>query len=234
MEGKQLPEIYESKGEDVLVIAGDLHVGKSNVLRQLYRFSQFAKEVVYVMGNHELYKHSIAEFDDLKRTLERMKCTNIHFLNPGSVKIKDVTFIGGALWTNFREDYFATLAAKTGITDFHVIEGMTPHCMATWFTEHFKYIKEAYEKTVGKKVIVTHFLPAIECIAPEFQDPEDLINYYFANDLGGWISELSNVPYWLFGHTHTITDVKIGNTRCIANPYGYYKQENYRERIIEL
>ena len=63
-------------------------------------------------------------------------------------------------------------------------------------------------------------MPARECIAPRFRGP-DLINDYFANDLGNYIAEMTNAV-WLFGHTHDATDIMLGDTRVVANPHGYY------------
>lgn len=60
------------------------------------------------------------------------------------------------------------------------------------------------------------------------------LNSYFANNLGERICRLDNVPYWLFGHTHDNVDEVIGDTRLIANPYGYNENSNYTARVIEV
>jgi hypothetical protein len=60
--------------------------------------------------------------------------------------------------------------------------------------------------------------------APRFRGP-DLINDYFANNLGEYISTMSDTT-WLFGHTHDATDIVIGDTRVVANPHGYYTALN--------
>jgi predicted phosphodiesterase len=223
-------ELYKSQGEDVLVLAGDINVGHERTWSALKQFYENQTNIVYVPGNHEYYRHSINTFDDYISRFTRD--TNIKFLNPGSVTIAGVTFIGATLWTDFRSDTIAKAICSRNIRDFSVISGFSTNKCVQLNTEHIKYIRDAYSKFNGKKVIVTHFLPAIECIAPEFQGP-DLLNYYFANDYGDWIADLKDTT-WLFGHTHSLVDKFLGDTRVVANPYGYNYNSNYKECIIEV
>ncbi len=79
-------------------------------------------------------------------------------------------------------------------------------------------------------------MPAVECISEQYRDAPgtvDLLNYYFANDYGNEIADMQNTT-WLFGHTHDLIDIKLGDTRCIANPYGYYENKMYKECIIDV
>jgi predicted phosphodiesterase len=222
--------LYGNLGEDVLVLAGDINVGAERTLSALRQFANETENIIYVPGNHEYYGGTIAAFDDHIRRFTRN--TSIHFLNPGSVKLGDVTFIGAALWTNFRKDAVAKFACSRSINDFNRIKGFDTDQCSMLHTEHFKYIEEAYAKSQGKKIIVTHFLPAIECISAQYRGT-DLLNYYFANDHGDYISTLTDTT-WLFGHTHDNVDVHIGDTRCIANPYGYNRNPKYKEMILDV
>jgi predicted phosphohydrolase len=106
---------------DVVVLAGDIASGRTNVKDVLKAFSDAYKHVIYVAGNHEYYGSSLEIFDDIGQLPD-----NVHFLNPGSVRIDGVTFIGGSLWTNFRNDPFAMLSAKSMISDFRSIQGFIP------------------------------------------------------------------------------------------------------------
>ena len=223
--------LYEPLGEDVLVIAGDLHSGKERVLASLKRFGERNERVIYVPGNHEYYGGSIPETDDYIR--RNTRDSNITIINPGHTVVNGVAFIGAALWTNFRKDAMAKMMCARNINDFRLIKGFDTDYCSMLHTEHIKYIKEAYAATSPlKKVIITHFLPAIECISVQYRGT-DLINYYFANDYGDYISDLANTT-WLFGHTHDNVDVVIGDTRCIANPYGYNHNSRYKEMLIEI
>ena len=212
-------------GEDVLVLAGDIAVGAEAVIQAIDFFlAKGFPEIVYVAGNHECYHHSRDELNKLKRVLEPMR--KVHYLDCNEiVKIQDVSFFGGTLWTNFGNDSWAKSTASRGINDFRIIDGWTVTKAAEEYERQINYIKWAYENTPGKKVIVTHFLPAQECVSERFKGGhvEMLLNKYFANDLGDWISDLSGVT-WLFGHTHDALDFNIGDTRLVSNPLGYARE----------
>jgi predicted phosphodiesterase len=215
----------EYRGEDVLVLAGDIASGSTNTMDVIKFFrDQGFPEIIYVPGNHEYYGTS---FDDFNAKMAD-KCSefdNVHFLNPGTVEIDDVLFVGGTLWTNFAENPFSQSAAKRGISDFRYIREFDVNRCAQTYYQHFDFIKDQYEHREGNKVVVvTHFLPARECIAPRFRGP-DLINDYFANNLGDYIANMSDTT-WLFGHTHDATDIVLGDTRVVANPHGYYTAVN--------
>lgn len=222
--------LYSNKGEDVLVIAGDLNVGHKKCWSALKQFADHVPHVVYVPGNHEYYNHSIAEFDDYMQRFSQG--TNVHFLNPGRITIEGVSFIGAALWTNFGNDEFNEFYCSRHINDFRIIKGFSASKCTQLYNKHAGFIKDQYETIEGPKVIVTHFLPDHACVAPQYRGP-DIINHYFANNLGDWIQDLQDTT-WLFGHTHDLVDITIGDTRVIANPYGYNRNEHYVEKLIEI
>lgn len=215
----------EYRGEDVLVLAGDIASGSTNTMSVIKFFKeQGFPHIVYVAGNHEYYGGDFIQFNE-KMAEKCSMIDGVHFLNPGSVTIDGVLFTGGTLWTNFADNFFSQSAAKRGINDFRVIKSFDTNVCARTYYQHIDFIKQAYEHRGNKKVVVvTHFLPARECIAPRFRGP-DLINDYFANDLGGYIAEMSDTT-WLFGHTHDATDIVLGDTRVVANPHGYYNAMN--------
>ncbi len=215
----------EYRGEDVLVLAGDIASGSTNTINVIKFFKdQGFPQIVYVAGNHEYYGGDFIQFNE-KMAEKCSMLDGVHFLNPGQVTIDGVLFIGGTLWTNFADSFFSQSAARKCINDFRVIKSFnTDICVQTYY-KHIGFIKQAYENRDNKKVVVvTHFLPARECIAPRFRGP-DLVNDYFANNLGSYIAEMTDTT-WLFGHTHDATDIMIGDTRVVANPHGYYTAIN--------
>lgn len=220
---------------DVAVLAGDIAMGRTNVTKILNLYAKYYEAVVYVPGNHEYYGGlALTDFDSV---FESRLPNNVYMLNPGTVMLGSVTFIGAALWTNFGEDIASEMAAKKYITDFRRIKDISIQQVKDAFYQHSGYIKHMYEETPGKKVIVTHFLPALECISPQYQDRDgttSLLNRYFANDLGPWIEMLEDTT-WLFGHTHDAVDVTIGTTRLIANPLGYPNERNiFNPLVLEV
>lgn len=221
----KIQSFAQYRGEDVLVLAGDIASGSTNTMDVIKFFlDQGFPKVIYVPGNHEYYGTG---FDEFNAKMEN-KCFNTpgaYYLNPEKVEIDGVLFVGATLWTNFADNPFSQSAAKRGINDFRMIRDFDVNRCAKTYYEHFDFIKQSYEQRGGRKVvIVTHFLPARECIAPRFRGP-DLINDYFANNLGEYISTMSDTT-WLFGHTHDATDIMLGDTRVVANPHGYYTAMN--------
>jgi predicted phosphodiesterase len=214
-------DFAEYRGEDVLVLAGDIASGSTNTMDVIKFFkAQGFPNIVYVPGNHEYYGGDFTEFNE-KMAEKCNRCANVYYLNPGQVEIDGVLFVGGTLWTNFADSPFSQSHAKRNINDFKIIKNFDINkCIQTYY-QHLDFIKQSYESRNNRKVVVvTHFLPARECIAPRWQGP-DLLNDYFANNLGEYIANMSDTT-WLFGHTHDATSIELGTTRVIANPHGYY------------
>jgi predicted phosphohydrolase len=213
----------EYRGEDVLVLAGDIASGATNTMDVIKHFlDQGFPKVVYVPGNHEYYGSTIKHFDD--KMLDFCETTrNAHFLRPGTVTIDGVMFTGGTLWTNFSDNPIVQSYCGRAINDFRQIKDFKTRDAYDLYYKHLDYIQQSYEQRSNPRVVVvTHFLPARECIAPHWKHSGGLLNDYFANDLGYWIADMENTT-WLFGHTHDATDFEIGNTRLVCNPHGYYR-----------
>lgn len=221
---RQQPFI-EHRGEDVTVLAGDIAVGADNVANVLDWFLLAGhRKIVYAPGNHEFYGSAYTEVMQDLQTVCRSR--DVVLLQPGMRFVKDgVVFFGGTLWTNFREDDSVQHLCKEMIADFRVIKSFkTQMCKALYYND-FAWIKRCYEQYPDhKKVIVTHFLPAKECVHPKYAN--SALNKYFANDLGEWIESLDNTV-WLYGHTHDCMEHQIGTTRLFCNPMGYPSEWNH-------
>lgn len=218
---------------DVLILAGDIHVGPEKLTRALEHFSFLANHVIYVPGNHEYYGYNLDSYNNLKLP------SNVHFLNPGYVKINDVVFIGTTLWTDFHNDPRAELSAQRGITDFKRIKYQnrrfnTQDCV-NLFLKESSFLRNAIQHyKTEKKVIITHFLPSLRCVSPYWQVNGGVLNKYFAPSMDNLIDTLENTKYWFFGHTHDSVDLTINNTQFISNPYGYSGHEtntNFNEYL---
>jgi predicted phosphodiesterase len=213
-------DFLNADNADVLVLAGDITVGVDRVCAVLEFCSHRFPQTIYVPGNHEYYRNNICDFN--KELMDRsQRFSNVHVLNPGFVSIKDVLFVGATLWTNFGNDWFAKHSAKGMISDFSVIKGFSPDSAVELYNTQSKYIMDAVNNPgVGKVCVVTHFLPAEACIAPQYKNSGDLLNKYFANNLDNWIYDYGP-DIWMFGHTHVPVDVVLNKTRLVCNPRGY-------------
>ena len=127
-----------TEGADVLILGGDICVAKDVMNRDEYgifdRFDRnstihtFFQEcsarfphVVYIMGNHEHYHGDYANTIGILR--DRLGyLRNLHILDKEILKVDDVTFIGGTLWTDMNNEDPITLLHMTGMmNDFRCV-----------------------------------------------------------------------------------------------------------------
>jgi Icc-related predicted phosphoesterase len=131
--------IRNTENADVLILSGDICVasalrdrdthgimeGKGHS-ESFHKFFQQAceefKNVVYVMGNHEHYNGDFAlSGTNIRSKLAYLK--NLHFLEKELVKIDDVTFIGGTLWTDMnKEDPMTMFHVQRRMNDFRIVQ----------------------------------------------------------------------------------------------------------------
>ena len=131
--------LENTDGADVLVLSGDIMVARDLNERDTYnimgeqnrsnKFHTFFQEccarfphVIYVMGNHEHYDGDFATTEfRIRSHLGYLK--NLHFLEKESVKIDDVTFIGGTLWTDMNnEDSLTLYHIRRMMNDFRIVK----------------------------------------------------------------------------------------------------------------
>ena len=116
---------FQATCADVLVLGGDICVA-SNFNDNYDKFFKDAsdrfKDVIYIMGNHEHYNGDFAKSESILR--KRLKqYSNIHFLERQSIKIGDVTFIGGTMWTDMnKRDDLTLMHIANRMNDFVCVD----------------------------------------------------------------------------------------------------------------
>lgn len=231
---------------DVVVLAGDIWTKG----RSVEFAKQFTVPVVLVAGNHEFYGDSIYDtYKKLKRDAE--ETSNVFFLQNDSVTIRDVTFIGATLWTDFKlfgaaRSVLAQLDCQNGMNDYRKIRvggeqpyrKLTPRDVELMHLKSVNYIYDQINMTVGdgKIVVVTHHAPSLESISLEYKtDP--LTPGYASN-----LEHLMGIPRcWIHGHVHCPNDYTVNGTRVVSNPRGYagygrpYENELFDgQKLIEV
>src|ERR1043166_2026814 len=106
---------------DVVVLAGDIHLGREG---RRWARNQFPDQpVIYVLGNHEFYRHSLP---DLTETLRRETSgSHLYLLENNAVELGGYTFLGCTLWTDFQLAAKAKIAMRTAegiMSDYSIIE----------------------------------------------------------------------------------------------------------------
>jgi Icc-related predicted phosphoesterase len=209
---------------DVVVLAGDTHVGAKGVQWALENITDIP--VIYVLGNHEYYRNTYPKL--IRKLKDLTRGTNIHVLENDFVKIDQVTFFGCTLWTNFElfgDPVYAGMECQGRMTDYRLIKReptyskMRSKDTALIHMRSVLWLKNTYpEKKGGKNVIVTHHAPSPRSLPEGYE--RDIIHAAYASALDGLVAELSP-ELWIHGHIHESRDYGIGNTRILANPRGY-------------
>ena len=170
---------------------------------------------------------------------------DVSYLNNQYKIINDIVFIGCCLYTDYK--YNGTVnsnmkIAEKGLNDFRwgkILEGdkivsLKPYHYLNMFKESYSFIKHILKKFKNKKcVLITH-----HCVSPLQLDPKyftSSINASFVSDLTKFIEKQKNLALVVTGHTHSSSDIMIGNTRVICNPYGYRESEpnkNFNPNLI--
>lgn len=198
---------------EILVLAGDIAVGEG-LVPALASFCAKWRHVVFVAGNHEFYHHSPEEVLKILQHCQQVH-RNFHWLNNGKLTLDGQRFVGGTLW--FGQEA-GRQPARRYLSDFHAIEDFEP-----WvYREHETAVAFLYKELRDTDVVVTHHLPAQACVAPKWASSP--LNPFFVHDLSGLI-RARGPKLWIHGHTHEAVDVHIGETRVIANPFGYRGRE---------
>ena len=212
--------------DQVLILAGDIYPYYTTIDDKRRDFfediSNRFREVVYIPGNHEYYHGDFNKGDDILRDYFS-DFPNINFINGELVEIDGIKIIGCTLWTEidpvteahigrFFSDY---MAIKSGS------EFLTPAQTMFVHRNHKRFIEENADEN---SIVVTHHCPSYRSVHEKFINDE--CNPFFYNNMDNLIMKLQP-KLWVHGHTHCSMNYKIGKTRVICNPKGYYNPYKY-------
>jgi len=215
---------YDFSNIDLLILAGDIHVGEKG----LDWILDYVKEipVIYVLGNHEYYKHTYPKL--LHKIKAKAKGTNVHVLENESILVDGVSFHGCTLWTNFElygDPKIAGYYSEQRMNDFQLIRIDPSYSRLRAIDTHvmhynsLSWLKQSLEDSPTKKnVVITHHAPSIYSVHEKYKD--DILSAAFASDLEKFILE-TNPDFWIHGHVHDFFEYSIGKTKVICNPKGY-------------
>jgi len=234
-------ELDVAVGEDeqntTLVLAGDIGIAhQPDVYVGFFtKMSNRFKHIIYIMGNHEHYRGkfplTLSILQDKLKSL-----SNVSVVDKDTVIVDGVAFVCATLWTDFDGgNPMSMWYAKTGMNDFKLIRTgpksepwrrkFGPEDAFVDFThaKDFIFKEIPKQKEMGNSVmVVTHHAPSHESSAPEWRN---------ADTAGAYASVLvdeilaAEPDVWVHGHMHSTSDYMIGNTRILANPFGYMKHD---------
>ncbi len=219
-------------GRSVLVLAGDIDVDK-HAVSLAQRTASRCRAIVQIAGNHEYYKGGSPQRLPTKLCDALAEHDNVHFLDNSSVDIDDVRIIEATLWSDFKQgNDIAMREARMSINDFRRIrvgtlkapyarkfspaDAVALHTRSRHFV--FSEIKKAHSLGL-KPVVVTHHARTL----PEGSDGS-LISFAYGSDLTKAIVD-TKPAVWVHGYLHESLDYRIGDTRVVCNPRGYFAVE---------
>jgi predicted phosphodiesterase len=215
---------------DVVVLAGDIHVGTQGLEWARHHFP--ATPVVYVPGNHEFYGEQMQHV--LSRLREEGARLGVNVLDTDEVNLHGTRFLGATLWTDFALDGSspkqierALAVARNVMHDFRSIRYGTgrrfnPDDSREIHLAQVRWLEaKLAEPHAGATVVITHHLPHRQSIHPKYEG--DGANPGFASDLSRLLRP--PVSLWIHGHTHESMDYVVNGTRVVCNPRGYLPGE---------
>jgi predicted phosphodiesterase len=235
------PEIRAGAAADLVLLAGDIHTRRRG---PSWAAETFAAPVAMILGNHEAYGDSLyasiagERNSAAKSSTHRQHPVRLLERETWALTTADGTparVIAATLWTDFAlfgEDTQAGMmdAAHRAMNDFQMIDIMdsqrqekrllTPSDCLRLHRESRSYIESALAQPFdGVTIVMTHHAPSRRSVPDSrWGDP---INAAYASDLEALIEEMR--PHlWVHGHIHSSSDYRIGPTRVVCNPRGYF------------
>ena len=226
-----MPDYKPPEDVDLVILAGDIHTASHGLDWAAETFDQIT--TVYVPGNHEYYNGMPFSRGNeiLRKHAEvcRLAGHPLYVLDNDVVVIDGVRIIGTTLWTDLELHNNADemkARAKNLMNDYRKIvwdagKLLTPAHTIRRHKESVAYLEKVLaEDFEGKTIVVTHHLPSETACFPDYRPPYDYSNPFFASNLDDLVVN-SGADLWVFGHTHSSHDYKIGDTRMVCNPRGY-------------
>ncbi len=234
---------------DILIIAGDLCMAKFldpartdlYSVRHRNRVSRFVEaatknfeHILFVAGNHEPYQGT---FDDTIPLL-RDNLHGVTVLDNEHADIDGVRFFGATLWSDFEGRSQACMDhVRRAVGEFLLVKkrradsnGETtltkfqPEDALAEFDKSLAALRQSRDDGFqGQMVVITHHSPSLKGLNALHKG--NGLDGAFASDLDQLITELSNVRYWVHGHTHVQTSYRVGETTVVANCRGFGDQE---------
>lgn len=247
--------LRNEEGADVLILGGDILVAKDLEMlhdpimddgalkaQTFYHFVENCckefKMVLFIAGNHEHYHGDFSNTFSILR--KQLRFNNLVILDKESIRIDDVIFFGGTLWTDMNKgDPITINRVQNYMNDFRLIfnEQVGEGCRflpMDAIEDHNAFLNKL--KTClslnpdTKFVVVGHHAPCKESVKPKYKG-DHYVNGAYSSDLSELILDNRNIKLWTHGHTHDEFDYMIGTCRVVCNPRGY---DGYEDRAVNF
>lgn len=231
--------------DSILTLAGDISSDPEQLLNFIKLVESRFKRVVFVPGNHEVYRHDMTVWNKTTQAnfTEQLKNTSFALGETKCEEINGVRFIFCTLWADGGADLMEQGQVGYRLNDFRVIKLNDKRFTVQDMMVIHKKMRQDIEQYLAvhselKTVVVTHHLPSYRLCHPRFGNE---INGGFASNCDNMIAKTESAPaVWIFGHSHDTQDLMLWKTRMVSNPAGYWGETNrsefnqYQAKFIEL
>jgi predicted phosphohydrolase len=214
---KKIP-IHVDSIDEICILAGDIgnpYTANYDIFMKF--ISKNFKKSFVIAGNHEYYnkKKTIIETTNFLNEYFN-NFDNITFLNNSYEYYENYCFIGTTLWSNIT-DLSCEINDVNAIPNFNYIKynELNKICV--------NFLEETLQNNDTHCVIITHHVPSYSLINDKYKTSE-MINYnqWFYCDMDKFIeTHKKKIKCWIYGHTHTPSNIIINEIPFLCNPIGY-------------
>lgn len=208
-------------GVDVVVLAGDIHVGVQGIAWARKAFPN--TQIVYVAGNHEFHGHRWDKLNEQLRVEGRKH--HVHFLENREVTLFGLQFLGATLWTDFRlfgeeRKALAMNVVHRTLYDYRAIardangRAIVPTDTLDRHRASYQWLKDRLSRAIpAKTVVVTHHYPFSHSSTGRCASAIAMAGS------GSDLDELAGKStLWIHAHPHNGIDHVFKGTRVVCNP----------------
>jgi len=214
---KFIKKIPIGTDEEICILAGDIgNPYKYNYDVFMKFISQNFKKTFVIAGNHEYYNKT-QTIDETNVFLSNYftQFNTICFLNNSIEYFNNHCFIGTTLWSKIT-DPIHVINDVHEIPNFDYITYNNLNKISVAFLENALFTNE-------NCIVITHHVPSYSLIHDKYKTLDmQAYNQWFYCDMDKCIEIYNNkIKCWIYGHTHTPSNVVMNQTPFLCNPIGY-------------
>ena len=216
--------------DEVCILAGDIgNPYQSNYdVFMTFISNNFIKTFV-ISGNHEYYGTTEIHITNAFMKNYFHKFNNITFLDNSYEFYRNFCFVGTTLWSKITNPNYK-INDVYKIPNFNYIEYNRLNMLCVDFLEYTLCMNAQF-------IVITHHIPSNDLINVKYKTQQMRpYNQYFYCNMDQFIEQNANkIKCWIYGHTHTPSNVIIHEVPFLCNPIGYpneNKNINFEQSVI--
>ena len=210
---KKIPSGFD----EICILAGDIgNPYQTNYDIFMNFISINFKKTFYITGNHEYYNKtkSIDEINDFLKDYFK-QFNNISFLNNTFEIYENFCFIGTTLWSKVINPNYEINDINCILNfDYREYNRLNKICV--------EFLLDTIQNNENC-IIITHHLPSCSLIDVKYKNLKMMpYNQWFYCNMDNFIETYqSKIKYWIYGHTHTPSNIFKNGIDFLCNPIGY-------------